>query len=429
MNNEGIFRIERCKVCGSRARVYWTGKLPANSLCDKGHGKMYYSRKFYYSLYWNGREMVRACSPSVEITKQQRIDEEAKLYLRKAFPDRIRETSWPGMCKMFFEYLDDQVHNQVIERVTAKGYKSCVNMVNRRAPDPFDGKLVHQIKTVDIKGVLDSAGIASGTTYNHVLTIIKKMFAAAAAGELKAPTKDGKKECVKLLVSSPFTEGKVKTKHTETARDRVLEDSEEPVLAAECLKAKRPEMCHMIYQIGLRTGLRQGDVFTLRLEHIQLNWNGGEGRIYKMMNKLKRYQRHVSVPLDDDFRAMLIDYLKWWQVQPFQKHNKKQWLFPSSSIPDHPLAPGVDFGFEDAVARAKLPDFVFKDLRATFCVRLLEEGVHIEDVAELLGHGENISTTLKHYARLAKQRAAKGMRERKRRTPLTVVIDTDTVLH
>jgi len=52
----------------------------------------------------------------------------------------------------------------------------------------------------------------------------------------------------------------------------------------------------------------------------------------------------------------------------------------------------VDRAFREAVRKAKIVDFHFHDLRHTFATRLVQAGVNLYAVKELLGH-ESIKTT------------------------------------
>ncbi len=63
-------------------------------------------------------------------------------------------------------------------------------------------------------------------------------------------------------------------------------------------------------------------------------------------------------------------------------------MHPSSLVHHH---------FDPLLKRAGLPDIRFHDLRHTFATLLLERGVHIKAVSELLGHS-SVSITLSLYS-------------------------------
>lgn len=65
-------------------------------------------------------------------------------------------------------------------------------------------------------------------------------------------------------------------------------------------------------------------------------------------------------------------------------------------------------GFEEAAARAKLKDITIHDLRRSAARHMVENGVTIHEVAQLLGHS-NIATTYAVYARFSAQHLKKAV--------------------
>lgn len=102
-------------------------------------------------------------------------------------------------------------------------------------------------------------------------------------------------------------------------------------------------------------------------------------KISKRKKKLKQHskKKYKGIPMSDTLFQMLLRRSK---VQ----HISGRLFWVSSST--------VRQEFEEAVERAKLKDFHFHDLRHAFATRLVQAGVNLYVVKELLGH-ESIKTT------------------------------------
>ena len=134
-------------------------------------------------------------------------------------------------------------------------------------------------------------------------------------------------------------------------------------------------------QLAIHTGIRRGEQFNLRWENVDI-----ERR--QLVIKRTKNGNPKYVPLND----AAIDAL-----QAAQKlANGQPWVFLNRY--GGRLTTGRDW-FEPAVKCAGLAGLRWHDLRHTFCSRLVQNGVDLRTVQELMGH-KGLAMTLR-YAHLA----------------------------
>lgn len=178
-----------------------------------------------------------------------------------------------------------------------------------------------------------------------------------------------------LLIRTPFEMGSpLISKADETRRDRVMTRDEEDKLLAVCVE-KRSHLRPLIIA-AVDTGCRRGELLTLTWEDVDFpsrvinikafNTKTARGRQVFITNRLKaeleKLREANSLPLDRVF-GITDTFKKAWGT---------------------------------ACEKAEIAGLRFHDLRHTFCTRLIEAGIPIDEVAKLAGHTQ-INTTYKHY--------------------------------
>ena len=143
--------------------------------------------------------------------------------------------------------------------------------------------------------------------------------------------------------------------------------------------------------LALNTGLRRGEVFTLRWDAVDL-----EHRRVIVRARYAKNGRSREVPLNDEAMAVLT---RWHAL------GKK----PEAGLVFVSPRTGEQFGhirtaWSSLMREAELENFRFHDLRHDFASKLVSKGVPLFDVGELLGHRD--ATTTRRYAHLAPDRKA-----------------------
>jgi integrase len=193
-----------------------------------------------------------------------------------------------------------------------------------------------------------------------------------------------------------------------------------PLTAAEArqfLDAARADRFHALYELALRTGLRKGELLGLRWEDIDLNAGTASirrslqrtrtGGLTHLPTKTRASERRIAVPTEclhslkehkgrqDEERAM---------AGPAWTDSGLVFTTPTG----RPVDPAnLTRRFRNCLGQAGLRRIRFHDLRHSTATLLLEQGVDLVVIKELLGHA-HIGVTAGVYAhvRLRLQRQA-----------------------
>ena len=178
---------------------------------------------------------------------------------------------------------------------------------------------------------------------------------------------------------------------------------------ASFLRDARNSRIFEMYYVELATGLRRGELLGLKWEDIDLE--KGNLRVKRQIARingevveapLKTKNAYRTLPLAED----TIQVLK----QQRMKTGSSPWVFPSST--GGPISPGsVLHMLHRVLKRAGLPRVRFHDLRHTFAMLALQNGVGIKTVSGMLGHFSAGFTldTYAHVTTAAQKQAARTM--------------------
>ena len=154
-------------------------------------------------------------------------------------------------------------------------------------------------------------------------------------------------------------------------RLRYLSQEEASALVEACAPHLRP-----VVIVALNTGMRRGEIFHLRWEHVDFGhrWirvvesKNGESRIIPMNDVVYRTLREQRRQLKADF--VFVN----GKGKPYRN---------------------IKYAFRKALERAGIDDFHFHDLRHTFASNLVMAGEDLVTVKELLGH-KSIQMTMRY---------------------------------
>ena len=139
-------------------------------------------------------------------------------------------------------------------------------------------------------------------------------------------------------------------------------DGEETRLLAACREARNPYLLPIV-RLALETAMRQGELISLRWEHVDLN----RRTVYLPDTKNGESR---TVPLSMTAVGIL-------RSLPRSIHGR---VFPGLTTE------AVKRAYARAVRRAGIKDLRFHDLRHEATSRLFEKGLNIMEVASITGH-------------------------------------------
>ena len=200
----------------------------------------------------------------------------------------------------------------------------------------------------------------SGATANRTLALLRHLLRLAH-------------EEWELLDAVP----RIRMEREAEGRLRWLTPEEATRLLDVCRRSRNADLTDLV-EFGLFTGMRRGEVLGLTWERVD------RARGVVLLDVTKSGRRR-EVPLNSRADAVLA-----------RRGSKSSGLVFGTRRWDH-----FRTAWENAVARAKLADFHFHDLRHTYASWLVQNGATLQEVKDLLGHAT--LTMVLRYAHLAPQ--------------------------
>lgn len=174
---------------------------------------------------------------------------------------------------------------------------------------------------------------------------------------------------------------------------RMKTPSKLPVIASREEVAKMIDSCGNIKHkamvlLAYGSGLRISEISRLRSTDIKAD----EMRVFVLGGKGKK-DRYTLLPQ----QTLNTLRLYWKKYRP---NNPENWIFPSKSPEGHITTEGVSYAIESAALKSSIATHVTgHTLRHGFATHLLEDGVGLIKIKELLGHSSIKTTTI--YLHLA----------------------------
>lgn len=226
-----------------------------------------------------------------------------------------------------------------------------------------------EITSADIEGYkMYRRASVSGSTVNREMALLKRMFNLGIEWDL-------------YLGLNPFR--KVKFFREFNIGLRVLSPEEEEKLLRNAAPYLQDLIC-----FALNTGMRIGEIFSLCWQNVNLEKN--------TLNVFaSKTQKIRGIPINADARRVL----EYWALG---KRNEFVFYNPETGKPFVDLKAGLKL----ACKKSGISGVTWHTLRHTFASRLVNRGVDIVTVKELLGHS-SITVTMRYtHTNLESKRAA-----------------------
>ncbi len=251
---------------------------------------------------------------------------------------------------LFSEFIEKYYEPHCQSKKSARTMKLMANLFVKA----FQGRTLRSILPAEIEQLITAhtAG-RKPRTRDHYLAIIRKIFNYAVELE--------------LLDRSPV---KMKELKVDNSRHRFLSDDEAQRLLEECQKSISKHLYPMV-MIALHTGMRLGEIISLRRENIV------DGRIYLQSTHTKNSKVKI-VPLNATLKEFITEYLATHEDFAFGECRTS---------------------FNQAVKRSGIVDFRFHDLRHTFASKLKANNINDSVIQKLMGL--ETPSMVQRYAHLA----------------------------
>lgn len=237
------------------------------------------------------------------------------------------------------------------------------------------GEQIFKVKTRHGKSI-DKDGRKSPATLNRYMVALAAVFTWAIEARLTPKVWVHPCRGIKRL---PESDGRV----------RFLDAGERTRLFDACKVSQYPRLYAMALT-AMKTGARRGELLALTWRDMDLKTG------IASLGKTKNGDRRTLVLLPDVIEAL----------RPFKSTDLDRFVF--GSVRSKYQAPtSIDSAWRDAVARAKIRNFKFHDLRHCCASYMAQAGTDLSVIAEVLGHRKLDMT--RRYAHLTTQTKASAM--------------------
>lgn len=306
------------------------------------------SDKYYSRIQYHGVRRHFLCTGAKD-------ENEAKVYeaneLRKLVMvveglavDESREAKLRDLTKVFLAYSKTNKKDYKLDEAKVKiihsyfGEKTLASKITPKRIEDFKSFMSEKY---------------SNAYVNRYLACIKTIFNIGIKNE--------------LIKTTPMKA--VKMMKEDNHKIRYLTADEEARLFKEL-----PEHLKPIVICALQTGLRKSNILQLRWELVDL-----EFRFIEVLAQQNKGHKIIKIPISDKLLETL---------ESLPKNSEYVFANPDTGKPYRDISEG----FKNACGRANIENFRFHDLRHTVATRLVEKGIDLRVVQEIMAHSTIVTT-------------------------------------
>lgn len=306
-----------------------------------------------------------------------------KVLLQKKLENVSENTSFRKIT--FADWVSEWLENEILGSVKASTYQAYTTIIEKHLL-PTLGKMDLNSITPSVINDFVSALENSERAYNTMKNIYRLLSSI-----MRCAFEEG------LIVKNPCR--KIKIRCTENSKQRVLSRDEQDMVKCAALHTN-----NLSTLLSMYTGLRLGEVCGLKWSDI--DWQKRTITVYRTVQRVsqnatdshspkttlmigtpKSLHSHRVVPVP----TFLLTLLK----KHFKSKREHYYVFSDSPIVVDPRT--VQRQFKRLMEQTGVKSVHFHTLRHTLATRLLELGIDVKTVSDLLGH-KSAKTTLDYYA-------------------------------
>ena len=304
--------------------------------------------KFYCRICYKGQRQCLLCVGATDL-------QQAKLFEAKALtnlvqmvnglkPDERKEKKFKDLCNIFLDY----------SKTNKKDYKRDVAKVEMFLEYFGANTLAKNITPAKIENLKAKLTEKYSNAYvNRFLACLKTIFNLALKNN--------------LLVYNPMKA--VKMMKEDNYKIRYLTQDEEIRLFQHL-----PEHLKPIVICALQTGLRKGNILKLRWELVDLEYG-----FIEVLAQQNKGHKIIKIPLSDKLLEVLNN---------LPRISEYVFANPETGMPYRDISDA----FNTACKRASIKNFRFHDLRHTVATRLVEKGIDLRVIQEIMAHSTIVTT-------------------------------------
>lgn len=134
----------------------------------------------------------------------------------------------------------------------------------------------------------------------------------------------------------------------------------------------------IVFEMAYRTGLRQGDIMTMRWTSVDF-----DRRVLVVTpSKTRRLNKRVVIPMDDTLYALLLEH----KAKPYNNYGEHVCVLPEAEWYYHDNIVRVKYQFDSIMRRLGYEQFTFHSYRHGFVSRLVNSGVSPIVISSITGH-------------------------------------------
>jgi len=217
------------------------------------------------------------------------------------------------------------------------------------------------IKDIDDYKELRLKQVTPGTV-NRELQVLRHLFNQAASWD-------------KFFNKNPVSESGLLSLNNQVERILTYEE-EQRLLTASPAHLKAILIC------ALNTGMRKGEIITLKWSNVDFNNN-----LITIDHENNKSKRSKKIPINSTLRQLLLE-LKL-------KSGGNEYVYLNSNTEPYTRQDSLNRVFEIVKSLADIKGLRFHDLRHTAATRMIENGANIVAVSKILGHSD-IKTTMRY---------------------------------